>query len=75
MFDVVGGFSSAVGVVGISVLYFNMNLTILNWLAKKYDRSCSFKICYIVTAIFVIALPSTIIILCVIMVLHFIDFF
>ena len=75
VFDVVGGFSSAVGVFGISVYYFNMNLTILNWLVRNYDRSFGCKICYVVTAIFVIALPLIIIILCVIMVLNFIDFF
>ena len=75
VFDVVGGFSSAVGVFGISVLYFNMNITILNWLARNYDRSCSFKLCYILTAFIIIALPVTIIILCVIVVLNFIDFF
>ena len=75
VFDLVGGFSSAVGVVGISVFYFNMNLTILNWLVRNYDRSCGFKVCYILTAFFIIALPSTIILLSIIVVLKYLDFF
>ena len=75
VFDVVGGLSSAVGVVGISVFCFNMNLTILNWLVRKYYYSCVFKICYILTAFIIILLPVTIIILSVIVVLNFLDFF
>ena len=74
VFDVVGGFSSAVGVVGISVFYFNMNLTILNWLARNYDHSCGF-ICYILTAFFINALPWIILIISLIVVLKFVDSF
>ena len=70
VFDVVGGFSSAVGVLGISVFYFNANLSILNCLKRRYD-DCYFRIGRILTSL----LPFIIIGLGVTVVFIFLDFF
>lgn len=40
-YDLVGGFSSAVGVLCVSVFHFNFNLTLLFWFKRKYHTySC-----------------------------------
>ena len=70
VFDVVGGFSSAVGVVGISVLYFNMNLTILKFL----KRNCH-SYCYGICCVLIIVVPCIIIGLGIFLVVHFLDIF
>lgn len=36
VYDLVGGFSSAVGVLGVSLFHFNINLTLLFWCKRKY---------------------------------------
>lgn len=41
VYDIVGGFSSAIGVLGISVLHFNMSLTVFFWLKKMYHTRLS----------------------------------
>lgn len=49
VFDIVGGFSSAIGVLGISVLYFNMSLTVFFWFKKMSHTRLSkrwLKLCF-----------------------------
>lgn len=66
VFDLIGGSSSAVGVVGIFVLYFNMNLTILSCLRRNY-YSYYCRICYIFGVLLISVLPCIIIGVCAIL--------
>lgn len=48
VYDIVGGFSSAIGVLGVSVLHFNMSLSVFFWFKKLYHTRLSkrwFKLC------------------------------
>lgn len=73
VFDMVGGFSSAIAVVIFSAIYFNMNLTILSCL--KNNRCRGYKTCYYIGVMIIFFIPLGIIAISIIVITLYFDFF